>query len=83
MGRTSGTRLKVEEVPFRYSPKGKGIRASAFQLHALNKVAGGLARALRETDASMEHVDADVAWELLHYYEEEGLFTPKRARTVV
>lgn len=72
-----------EERVFRYSPKGKGVRASAFQLHALNKVAGGLAEALRRTDASLEHVDADQAWELLHFYKEEGLFVPRHERKVV
>lgn len=72
---------KLEE--FRYTPKGKGIRASPFQLAALNKVAGGLVRAARETDASMEHVDADQAWAILHEYEREGLFAPKRKRKIL
>lgn len=68
--------------PFVYTPKGVGQRASAFQLHALNKVPGGLLRALRETDAAMDRVDADQAWAILHEYEREGLFTPRHKRDV-
>lgn len=80
------TPIPYEDQPeqeFRYTPKGVGVRASAFQLYALNKVPGGLLQALHDTDASLQHIDADPAFARIWFYTQEGLYVPKSRRKVV